>query len=309
MMRSTEPRSQIPIHRGTGFLPDGISKTSTCPSASLSPCTPSFLHSMRRINTLRHTSRTSRTIISPRSQISASSLRPATKSISTTPCPRPRQAPLTQSCPSYTTHRSFNLSALSSFLPSTPSGNNNSDPKRVLTATRTLPFSPGLLFEVISSVESYSQFLPFLTASTVTARDPESGYPTQAFLTVGFGPFSETFTSKVDCDPVKATVEARSGAKYGQSALQSDSSKGGLSGFFPGANEGIFEYLNTRWELVPLASVDAQGGPQTKVNLEVRFEFRNQMHATIMSAVEGQMASVMIEAFEKRIRETHTKGQ
>jgi hypothetical protein len=28
-----------------------------------------------------------------------------------------------------------------------------------------------------------------------------------------------------------------------------------------------------------------------------------------MGAVEGQMASVMIEAFEKRIRESHTRGE
>jgi coenzyme Q-binding protein COQ10 len=157
---------------------------------------------------------------------------------------------------------------------------------------------------VISSVESYSQFLPFLTASTVTARDPETGYPTQAFLTVGYGPLSETFTSRVICDVEKLTVEANSGAKYGEKDGQDKSS--GLSGFFPGANEGLFEYLTTRWELVPLSGTQ---GPLTKVNLEVRFEFRSQMHATIMSSVEGQMAGVMIEAFEKRMREVEGKGQ
>lgn len=158
---------------------------------------------------------------------------------------------------------------------------------------------------MISSVESYSQFLPFLTASTVTARDPETGLPTQAFLTVGYGPLSETFTSRVDCDEAKGIVEARSGAKYGNPSDRSSGSSNasGLSGFFPGANEGIFEYLSTRWELAPQA--DGPGGPQTKVNLEVRFEFRSQLHATMMSAVEGQMANVMIEAFEKRIRELH----
>jgi coenzyme Q-binding protein COQ10 len=164
---------------------------------------------------------------------------------------------------------------------------------------------------VISSVEAYSQFLPFLTASTVTARDPETGYPIQAFLTVGYGPLSETFTSRVICDVEKLTVEAKSGANYGKEvqdyqAVKSSSS--GLGGFFPGANEGLFEYLMTRWELVPV-SPGAQGGPLTKVNLEVRFEFRSQMHATLMSAVEGQMAGVMIEAFEKRIREVEGKGQ
>ncbi|KAJ5966539.1 hypothetical protein N7481_013253 [Penicillium waksmanii] len=211
-------------------------------------------------------------------------------------------------CTKQAPRRTFGLPSLSSLL---PNGNNDS-PKRVLTATRTLPYAPPNLFKVISSVESYSQFLPFLTASTVTARDPETGNPTQAFLTVGYGPLSETFTSRVDCDPKNLTVEARSGAKYGGDEKGSGSSSGsgsggsGLSGFFPGASEGIFEYLSTRWELVPL---DAKGGqPQTKVNLEVRFEFRSQMHATVMGAVEGQMAGVMIEAFEKRIHEMHGGG-
>ncbi|KAJ5994312.1 hypothetical protein N7451_010036 [Penicillium sp. IBT 35674x] len=203
--------------------------------------------------------------------------------------------------------RSFNLSSLSSFL---PTGNNNGDnsPKRVLKASRTLPYSPALLFKVISSVEAYSEFLPFLNASTVTARDSQTGYPTQAFLTIGYGPLSETFTSRVDCDPAKGIVEARSGAKFGKpEGSAGSSSSSGLSSFFPGANEGIFEYLSTRWELTP---IDVKGGsPQTKVDLQVEFEFRNQLHATVMGAVEGQMAGVMIEAFEKRMKEKHAEGQ
>lgn len=251
---------------------------------------------MRPACSLRQVSRTSRSLL--RSQGPAPPLRTA-RTITTTQ--RPRHA-ITPQCAPYTPRRAFGLPSLASFI---PSPNGNSDPKRVLTATRTLPFSPALLFKVISSVEAYSQFLPFLTASTVTARDPDSGYPTQAFLTVGYGPLSETFTSRVDCDSAKGIVEARSGAKYGQKTEQA---KGGLSGFFPGANEGIFEYLDTKWQLTPLTD-DKRGGPQTKVDLEVRFEFKNQMHAAMMSAVEGQMANVMIEAFEKRIRETHTQGQ
>ncbi|KAJ5701342.1 hypothetical protein N7488_008890 [Penicillium malachiteum] len=223
---------------------------------------------------------------------------------SNTAHPRP-QTQLTQPCTPKTQIRSFNLSSLASFL---PGGNNdgNNSPKRVLTASRILPYKPELLFKVISSVESYSQFLPFLTASTVTARDPETGYPTQAFLTVGYGPLSETFTSRVDCDPSKWIVEARSGAKYGKPDTASSGSGSGLSGLFPGASEGIFEYLSTKWELTPLES---NGASRTKVDLEVRFEFRNQMHATVMGAVEGQMAGVMIEAFEKRMKEMHGEGR
>ncbi|KAL4911994.1 dehydrase and lipid transport-domain-containing protein [Aspergillus aurantiobrunneus] len=209
---------------------------------------------------------------------------------------------------------------LSSFIPSPPkpsngrgSGNNaggGNNNGRILTASRTLPYAPPPLFKVISSVESYAEFLPFLTASTVTARDQEMGYPTQAYLTVGYGPLSETFTSKVDCDAENGIVEARSGEKFVESGTGSGSGSGsgfgalaGLAGF-PGADEGIFEYLRTRWELVPETG-SGGGEARTTVKLEIRFEFKNQWYATMMSAVEGQMAGVMIEAFERRVREVN----
>lgn len=265
---------------------------------------------MRPFRTLRLPSRA--TLPSQRQNVCPVShqLKTSTRTINTTQRPILRRPLLPTNGPKTTT-RAFGLPDLSSFLPNSNNNNNNS-PHRVLTATRNLPYNPTLLYKVISSVESYSQFLPFLTASTVTARDPETGYPTQAFLTVGYGPLSETFTSRVICDVEKLTVEAKSGANYGKEGSDGQagksSSSSGLSGFFPGANEGLFEYLTTRWELVPL-SPGAQGRPLTKVNLEVRFEFRSQMHATLMSAVEGQMAGVMIEAFEKRIREVEGKGQ
>ncbi|EIT79131.1 oligoketide cyclase/lipid transport protein [Aspergillus flavus] len=209
----------------------------------------------------------------------------------------PSTSPTTRTShlPYLETLRPFHLPSISSLLSNNSNGsNNNNNNGRTLTATRTLPYAPESLYQVISSVESYSQFLPFLTASTVTHRDPETGYPTRAFLTVGYGPLSETFTSRVDCDRSRWIVEARSGAKFGI-----DSKDGQAGGNFPGANEGIFEYLSTKWELVPLESER----PMTKVDLEIRFEFRNQLHAAMMSAVEGQMAGVMIEAFEKRIRD------
>ncbi|KAB8229330.1 hypothetical protein ETB97_009166 [Aspergillus alliaceus] len=202
--------------------------------------------------------------------------------------------PITPYHPNPQTLRSFHLPSLSSLLSNNGSNNNNGN-GRSLTATRVLPYAPESLYKVISSVESYSQFLPFLTASTVTHRDPETGYPTRAFLTVGYGPLSETFTSRVDCDRNRWIVEARSGAKFGI-----DSKDGQAGGNFPGANEGIFEYLSTKWELTPMENGPV-GRSMTKVDLEIRFEFRNQLHAAMMSAMEGQMAGIMIEAFEKRI--------
>jgi coenzyme Q-binding protein COQ10 len=262
---------------------------------------------MQSFRTLRFPSRPI-TPLSKRQNVCSVSRQPKTSTRTISTPQRPSLRPLLSKGVK-SSRRTFGLPSLSSLLPSNGNNGNNS-PHRVLTATRNLPYNPALLYKVIASVESYSQFLPFLTASTVTARDSETGYPTQAFLTVGYGPLSETFTSRVDCDVEKLTVEAKSGDRYGKEIQDIQASKGssGLSGFFPGGNEGLFEYLSTRWELVPLSPAEAQSGPMTKVNLEVRFEFRSQMHATIMSTVEGQMAGVMIEAFEKRIREVEGKG-
>ncbi|RAK71784.1 ubiquinone-binding COQ10-like protein [Aspergillus fijiensis CBS 313.89] len=209
---------------------------------------------------------------------------------------------------SHPTNQQQRRTFLSSFLPGSGSNGSDNDSSRTrrLTATRTLPYSPAPLFEVISDVQSYSSFLPFLTASTVTHRDPTTQYPTRAFLTVGYGPLSETFTSKVDCDPQRLTVTAQSGARFGVAKKdgQAVSSGGGGGGFgFPGAEEGIFEYLSTKWELADVTAEMDGGRSMTRVHLEIGFEFKNQWHATMMSAVEGQMAGVMIEAFEKRMGE------
>lgn len=187
-------------------------------------------------------------------------------------------------------------------IPNVFNNNNNNDNSpqaiRTLRASRTLPFPPSPLYEIIASVESYSEFLPFLGASTVTARDQSTGYPSQAFLTVGYGPFTETFTSRVTCDRDNWTVEARSGGGVGEDGQP-----------IPGADEGLFSHLSTKWELVALPSKSAGAGAETEVRLEIRFRFQNAMHTAMMSAVEDKVAGVMIEAFERRIKEQMTLGR
>ncbi|KAK2741248.1 hypothetical protein FQN57_005710 [Myotisia sp. PD_48] len=215
-----------------------------------------------------------------RSTTLAPLLRTATKPLSTTTCLNtPAQS------------RNFNLPSLSSFAPplSTPE-------PRTLTASRTLPFPPLPLFRTISAIQSYGDFLPFLTASKVTARDRISGYPTRAYLTVGYGPLSETFESQVECSEEKWLVGARSG----DISQQIEKNQNGASG------ESIFEYLDTIWKLDPMEK-SAIGMERTKVELTVRYQFRSALHAAMMAAVEGQVAGMMVEAFEKRMREVETR--
>ncbi|KAF3482914.1 uncharacterized protein GIQ15_02238 [Arthroderma uncinatum] len=192
--------------------------------------------------------------------------------------------------------RQFNLPSLSSFAPQF-----SAPEPRSLSATRTLPFAPLPLFKTISSIDSYGDFLPFLTASKVTAHDPVTGYPTRAYLTIGYGPLSETFESKVECDEKKWFVGARSGDIALQHKQNPGDSRLGSAGS-DSKGECIFEYLDTIWQLEPLKR-GMNGAERTKVDLTVRFQFRSAFHATVMAAVESQVAGLMIEAFEKRMIE------
>lgn len=100
------------------------------------------------------------------------------------------------------------------------------------------------------------------------------------------------------CDRDNWTVEARSGGGVGEDGQP-----------IPGADEGLFSHLSTKWELVALPSKSAGAGAETEVRLEIRFRFQNAMHTAMMSAVEDKVAGVMIEAFERRIKEQMTLGR
>jgi coenzyme Q-binding protein COQ10 len=123
----------------------------------------------------------------------------------------------------------------------------------------------------------------------VTARDSATGYPTRAYLTVGYGPLSETFLSKVECSEADWAVSARSGERAFRGQPDEDKHAAGL-----------FEYLDTIWKLEPLEGSQQQH--LTKVQLAINFKFRSAMHAAMMSAVEDQVAEAMVDAFEKRFK-------
>jgi coenzyme Q-binding protein COQ10 len=149
-----------------------------------------------------------------------------------------------------------------------------------VTHTKQLPYPPNLIFKAVSDVSGYPNFLPFTVASNVTSRDND-GYPTRARLRVGYAKFGleEDWDSHVNCDPEKGIVEAKS----------SDAN-----------SNGLFEVLNTRWQIQPSTSADQK---ETSVQLSVDVKFRNPVYDQMFSQVEGKVASTMISAFEKRVQE------
>ena len=157
-------------------------------------------------------------------------------------------------------------------------------PLRQLTHTKTLPYSSTAIFKAVSDVAGYPNFLPFTISSRVTSRD-SAGYPTRAKLKVGYDKLGleETWDSLVTCNINHGTIEARS----------SD-----------GASQGLFEVLSTKWK------IDGQPGnglEQTSVKLDVDVKFRNPVYDQMFAQIEQKVASIMISAFEKRVRELEGK--
>jgi coenzyme Q-binding protein COQ10 len=62
-----------------------------------------------------------------------------------------------------------------------------------LGISRTLPYRPEQLFDIAADVESYPEFLPWWHSATIRYRNGEIYYTDQV---VGFGPITQSFTSK-----------------------------------------------------------------------------------------------------------------
>lgn len=122
----------------------------------------------------------------------------------------------------------------------------------------------------------------------------DKGYPTSATLTAGYGPTEGSYRSNVNCDEGKLVVTARSGRGIDWGNAQEQQQKE--------QQEGLFEFLDTVWKFAP---VDGFGQEMTKVDLTIEFQLRSAFIATLMNAVEGEVAKMMIDAFAKRMETLH----
>lgn len=134
---------------------------------------------------------------------------------------------------------------------------------------KIVSFTPEQLFDLVADVGKYPLFLPWCVASRVrSSTDTEL----VADLTIGFGPFRESFTSRVTLDrPKRVTV------KY---------------------ENGPFRYLNNQWEFSP-------SGRGTEVAFFVDFEFRSRILQAAIGVVFNEAVRRMVNAFLKRARDVY----
>ena len=134
---------------------------------------------------------------------------------------------------------------------------------------RVIAYTPEQLFDLVADVERYPDFLPWCVGARVRSR---SATELVADLTIGFGPFRESFTSRVELDrPGSAHV------RY---------------------EKGPFRYLNNKWSFKPHPTGCA-------VDFFVEFEFRSRLLQAAIGVVFNEAVRLMVSAFLRRAREVY----
>lgn len=151
--------------------------------------------------------------------------------------------------------------------------------RTVYETSKILSHPAQTLFDVVADVDSYKHFVPYCQDSRVLGPAPvpanQSSQPPPAVLanlTVGFGKFSETYTSKVSLH----TGEKSSSVVA--EAVQPNP---------------VFSYLSTKWTFHPMEG-------RTLVEFSLVYKFRNLVYGAVAGNVFEQMSAQMIDAFEKR---------
>jgi coenzyme Q-binding protein COQ10 len=120
------------------------------------------------------------------------------------------------------------------------------------------------LYELVTDVEDYPNFLPWCVALRVRGRDETE---IRADMVIGFKMLREKFTSKVTLTP-----KSRIDVKY---------------------LNGPFRHLENRWLFA-----EKNGG--CEIDFYIDFEFRSRILQKVMEPLFHEAVRRMVRAFEKR---------
>ncbi len=134
---------------------------------------------------------------------------------------------------------------------------------------RVVGYRPEQIFDLVADIGKYPEFLPWCIGARVRAQSEQE---VVADLTIGFGPFRESFTSRVALERPRLIR-----VRY---------------------ENGPFRYLNNQWRLAP----DPRG---THVDFFVDFEFRSRLLQAAIGVVFNEAVRRMVNAFLKRAGEVY----
>jgi len=144
--------------------------------------------------------------------------------------------------------------------------------------TRRMPFTAEQMFDLVTDVERYPQFLPMCEALVVKKRWEEAGRPhILADMSVGYGAIHETFTTRVAFDREKMLVHAVNP---------------------PGQTSGPFKSIENRW-----AFRDVPGG--CEVEFAISYAFKSFVLQALVGGLFEKVFRKYTEAFEARAHQVY----
>ncbi len=139
--------------------------------------------------------------------------------------------------------------------------------------TRPLPYTPEQMYNLVSDVAAYPEFLPWISAIRVRS---DSDSEMVADMIVGFKGIKESFSSRVH--------------KHRPDFVRVD------------YLDGPLKHLHNEWRFRD----DGSGG--TLVDFEVEFEFKNHLFEMLAGQMFDKALRKMIGAFELRAAELYTES-
>lgn len=146
--------------------------------------------------------------------------------------------------------------------------------------TKTLPYSPQQMFDLVADVEQYKHFAPWCVASRINKWEREDVF--YADLVIGYKMFRERFSSRVILSPSETHYPARIHIEY---------------------LEGPLKHLSNEWVFYP------EENGQCRIEFAVDFEFRNLFFQSVVNLFFSEVVRRMVAAFEARAKELYGCSQ
>lgn len=139
--------------------------------------------------------------------------------------------------------------------------------------TRFVPYPADLMYAVVSDVEKYPQFLPWVVALRVLSRGEDR---MTAEMAVGYGGLRERYTSDVQLDPAQRRVDVAQ-------------------------VRGPFKILENHWRFIP--AFNKERGEGCDIEFSILFEFKSRLLHGVAGAKFEKVMLKMVEAFEARAKQ------
>lgn len=132
---------------------------------------------------------------------------------------------------------------------------------------------PSILFDIVSDVSRYDEFVPFVTKSFIN-KYLESKLPTEAGIRVGWKQYDEEFTCNIFCTKDKQVISES-------------------------ITILLFDHLRNEWNFKEVKN-RFTNELATLMELKLQYKFKNPVYNAVSAMFQSQVSDLMIKAFEER---------